>query len=150
MKKRGDTLQAQASESQKIIRELRAREEDTSESVRSKDAQLAILRVRFDESDKELKAKRAEIEALKAESQRILNDHSNSSDLQSQVFESLKKKLDDVESALAAERDSLAQEQRAHMATQGRLEAEKQYLSESYQSIEKKLTDEKSRNQTKY
>jgi hypothetical protein len=60
------------SESDKIIRELRAREEDMTESLRSKDAQLAILRVRFDEVDGELNAKRTEINSLKNESERCL------------------------------------------------------------------------------
>jgi hypothetical protein len=43
-----------------------------TESLRSKDAQLAILRVRFDEVDSELNAKRAEINLLKNESDRFL------------------------------------------------------------------------------
>ncbi len=42
---------------------------------------------------------------------RILNDHTNSSDLQSQVFDSLKKKLDDLESTLQHEKEHFAQEQ---------------------------------------
>jgi len=67
-----EQYQSQVSESDKIIRELRAREEDMTESLRSKDSQLAILRVRFDEVDGELNSKRAELNSLKNESERFL------------------------------------------------------------------------------
>ncbi len=71
-KKKIEHYQSQISESDKIIRELRAREEDMSESVRNKDSQLAIIRVRFDEIDNELKAKRAELESITQQSERFL------------------------------------------------------------------------------
>ena len=70
-KKKIEHYQSQISESDKIIRELRAREEDALESIRNKDAQLAILRVRFDEVDSELKTKRAELEIKTQESERF-------------------------------------------------------------------------------
>jgi hypothetical protein len=41
-----------------------------SESLKSKDTQLAVLRVRFEEMDSEIKSKNTEIETLKVESQR--------------------------------------------------------------------------------
>ena len=72
-KRKLDNYQSQISESDKIIRELRAREEDMSESLRNKDSQLAILRVRFEESDNELKSKRKEIETIRQESERYLS-----------------------------------------------------------------------------
>jgi len=71
-KRKLDQYQSQISESDKIIRELRAREEDMSESLRNKDSQLAILRIRFEESDNELKSKRKEIETIRLESERYL------------------------------------------------------------------------------
>jgi len=42
-----------------------------SESLKSKDTQFAVLRVRFEEMDSEIKSKNTEIETLKAESQRL-------------------------------------------------------------------------------
>ena len=41
-----------------------------TETIKSKDTQLAVLRVRFDETDNEIKQKRSEIETLKTESDR--------------------------------------------------------------------------------
>lgn len=43
-----------------------------SESLKSKDTQLAVLRVRFEEMDSEIKSKNTEIETLKVESQRLI------------------------------------------------------------------------------
>lgn len=101
----------QISESDKIIRELRAREEDMNESIRSKDSQLAVLRVRFDELDNDLKSKKNEIDSLRFESERLLKDHSNSSDLQSQVLDTLKDKLNELEINLAREKEAYAHAQ---------------------------------------
>lgn len=42
---------------------------------------------------------------------RILRDHSNSSDLQSQVFETLKEKLNDLETNLQREKEAYANAQ---------------------------------------
>jgi hypothetical protein len=90
---------------------LRAREEDMTESVKSKDAQLAILRVRFEEYENDLKAKNAEINSLRIESERILKENSNSSDLQSQVFQTLKEKLNDLETNLQREKEAYSNAQ---------------------------------------
>jgi hypothetical protein len=57
-KKKIEHYQSQISESDKIIRELRSREEDMSESIKSKDSQLGVLRIRFIEIENDLKAKK--------------------------------------------------------------------------------------------
>lgn len=41
-----------------------------NESIRSKDTQLAVLRVRFEDMDNEIKSKKQEIEILRTESER--------------------------------------------------------------------------------
>ena len=90
---------------------MRAREEDLTESIKSKDSQLAILRVRFNEYEAELKEKKKEIDILRTESDRLLKEHSNSSDIQSQAFETLKEKLNDLEINLQREKDAYSQAQ---------------------------------------
>ena len=82
-----------------------------TESVKSKDAQLAILRVRFEEYENDLKAKNVEINSLRIESERILKENSNSSDLQSQVFQTLKEKLNDLETNLQREKEAYSNAQ---------------------------------------
>lgn len=110
-RKKLESFQSQNSESDKIIRELRSREEDLAETIKSKDSQLGVLRVRFSEVESELMTKRSEIDAIKVESERLLKDHSNSSDVQSQAFETLKQKVKDLETSLDKEREEMSQAQ---------------------------------------
>lgn len=145
-RKKLENYQQQISESDKIVRELRSREEDLTETVKGKDSQLAVLRVRFTENESELMQKRSEIEALRSESERLLKDHSNSSDIQSQAFETLKDKVKDLEHSLEKEKESLAEFQKEFLSMQNKLESEKQNLNETIQTIEKKLNDEKIKN----
>lgn len=49
-----------------------------TETIKSKDTQLAVLRVRFDETENEIKQKRSEIETLKTESERQVNPSNKS------------------------------------------------------------------------
>lgn len=111
VKKKIENYQNQISQSDKIIRELRSREEDLNESIKSKDSQLAVFRVRLDEYDNELKRKKSEIDSLKSESDRILKDHSTSSDLQSQIVETLKDKINSLENDLNREKEAYSSAQ---------------------------------------
>jgi chromosome segregation ATPase len=142
-KRKIDHFQSQISESDKIIRELRSREEDLNESIKSKDSQLAVLRIRFEQVDEQLKRTLNELNKIKNESERILKDHSNSSEVQSQALETLRSKLAEVEMSLEYEKKNFGQAQREHMAIQSKLEEEKQNLSENLQIVEKKLSEEK-------
>lgn len=141
-----ENFQNQNSENDKIIRELRSREEDMTETIKSKDSQLAVLRIRFSELETELHHKSKETETIKLESERILKDHSNSSDIQSQAFETLKLKVKDLEDSLDKEREITSQTQKEYMSMQNKLEFEKQNLNETIQVIEKKVNDEKNKN----
>lgn len=145
-RKKLESFQSQNSESDKIIRELRSREEDLSETIKSKDSQLGVLRVRFSEVESELMNKKAEVDLIKAESERLLKDHSNSSDVQSQAFETLKQKVKDLETSLDKEKEEFSQAQKDFMSMQNKLEFEKQNLSESVTAIEMKLNVEKTKN----
>lgn len=80
-----------------------------NESLRSKDSQLAVLRVRFDELDGELKSRQSELSGMRVESERLLKDHSNSSDLQSQLVETLKNKVNELETSLSREKEAYSQ-----------------------------------------
>lgn len=145
-RKKLENFQNVAAESDKVVRELRSREEDLNEAIKSKDSQLAVLRVRFTEQEGELDTKRKEIERIQSESDRILTDHTNSSDIQSQAFESLKIKLKDLEENLDKEKEITSQAQKEYMSMQSKLEFDKQNLYDQLQSVEKKLSVEKAKN----
>ena len=62
--------QQQMSSSDSIIRQLQAREEDLTEELGAKNSQLAVLRVRLQEADGELKAKSKLFEEVQSERNR--------------------------------------------------------------------------------
>lgn len=62
--------QTQLSASEDIARQLRMKEDDFTEALNAKDSQLAVLRVRIQESDQELQNKRKQIEEYQLERER--------------------------------------------------------------------------------
>ena len=65
--------QEQLSFSEEISRQLRMKEEDLTEALNAKDSQLAVLRVRIQESDQELCSKQQQIEEYQLERERSDN-----------------------------------------------------------------------------
>ena len=65
--------QEQLSFSEEISRQLRMKEEDLTEALNAKDSQLAVLRVRIQESDQELRSKQQQIEEYQLERERSDN-----------------------------------------------------------------------------
>ena len=59
-----------ATKSDHIIRELQNREQDLMEALGAKDSQLAILRVRLEEADREKESRQRAMEGLQSERQR--------------------------------------------------------------------------------
>ena len=53
-----------ASKSDQVVRELQNHEQDLMEALGAKDSQLAILRVRLEEADRELQGKQKYVEEL--------------------------------------------------------------------------------------
>lgn len=62
-----------ASKSDQVVRELQNREQDLMEAIGAKDSQLAILRVRLEEADRELQGKQKQVEELLSEKNRLLS-----------------------------------------------------------------------------
>jgi peptidoglycan hydrolase CwlO-like protein len=58
------------STSDQMLRELQSREADLTEALKAKDSQLGVLRVRFEETEKELQGKKTTIESLKTDKHR--------------------------------------------------------------------------------
>ncbi|XP_023226728.1 golgin subfamily A member 5-like [Centruroides sculpturatus] len=146
MQKKLDHWNCQVSDSDRLIRELQEREVDLTASLNAKDSQLAVLRVRLQEADQELKVKRSLVEKLHTENERLLQDHNNSSGLHNQMLESVKEKLQETEMALQREKDAykLAQAENMHRISQ--LEDEKQKLAESLTATQKMMAEEKAHN----
>ena len=89
-----DSFQSQKKQSEKIIRELKSLEQDMTETIRSKDTQLGVLRVKFTElsatKDKEIESNTSESNGTGFVSPRIFKDNSISACIKrkSESFES--------------------------------------------------------------
>lgn len=134
-----------SSNSDQVLREIRAREADIQEALNCKDSQLAVLKVRLEEADSEIMRNKDIIEKLEAENNRVRKDHSESSGIQNQALETMKIRLSELEEMLKREQESY---QRSHLDSSGRqskLEQEQQSLAESLSITQKKFTEEKNK-----
>lgn len=145
MREKMRNLQQQLSQSEQIARELRAQEGDMMEALKAKDSQLAVLRVRLEDTEKELREKVRSMDGLKNEKDRILADHTSSSGVQSHALESLKEKLAEAEEVLRRERGLHEHMQQEALQRQNELEQQKQNLSESLSAAQRKAQEEKAR-----
>jgi chromosome segregation ATPase len=133
----------QIAESDALLRDLRSRESDSIEVLSAKDSQVALLRVRLAESDEILKAKNLQCEHLQHQCARILQDHTDSSGIQSQAFDSLQLRITQLEYEVQQrlnENERLIEEK--HLFEK-RSNDERQQLIEQLKLTEKRLTDER-------
>lgn len=133
------------SNSDQALRELRSREVDSQEALRAKDSQVAVLRVRLEECERDLAACRQRADGLESERGRILKDHSDSSGVHGHAVDSLKAKVVEGETLLAREREAHHEAQRESTNRLLRLESEQQALAETVTQLQKKVADERMR-----
>lgn len=138
-----EKMRMQLNERENIVRECQARENDFQEALAAKDAQISVLRVRYEEADKEIVHKIKTIEEISTEKDRILQDHTSSSGLQSQAVDNLKDKLSEVEAELRKQIESYRNLQEDSEQRHAALQLEQHKLSESLISTQKKYNDEK-------
>ncbi|CAG2191974.1 Golgin subfamily A member 5 [Mytilus edulis] len=118
LKKKMDEYNRSSSKHDHVLRELQTRESDLMEVLNAKDSQLAVLRIRLEEADKNLQSSKKEMDRLQGEKSRILQDHTDSSGMHSQALDSLKQKLAEVEDSLKAEQQSYKQAQQESVGRQ--------------------------------
>ncbi|XP_074650631.1 golgin subfamily A member 5-like [Tubulanus polymorphus] len=136
---------SQLSQSDQIVRELQARENDLMESLTAKDSQLAVLRVRIEEADAEVNDMKKKLSSVQQDKMRILQDHSDSSGLQSHALDSLKDRLRDTDAALQQKEEAFQQIQQELMQKEHRHQEEQTKMAESLALSHKKMTEEKTR-----
>lgn len=124
------------------LRDLRAKETDFTEALNAKDSQLAVLRVRFEEADKELRAKKQIVEELQNEKSRILEDHTSVSGVQSQALESLKERLEEFQKENDWQKNEFLKKEKEYSGLIAKLEEQHQSISAALASAQKRLTEE--------
>ncbi|PIK56292.1 putative golgin subfamily A member 5 [Apostichopus japonicus] len=135
--------ETQESGTDNIVRQLRSREEDLAEELNAKNSQLAVLRVRLQEADQEIKSKTQQVNDLNGERNRILRDHSDSSGIHSQALDSLKLKLQEAEVEVKREKESYKKLQMEYMQRQEKLEGDQKNMAEAITTAQQKFADEK-------
>lgn len=134
-----------ATKSDHIIRELQNREQDLLEALGAKDSQLAVLRVRLEEADRERESRQKAVEGLQSERERLLKDHSDVSGLHGQALDSLRLKLTEVEGQLQREEEAHKRTEQEAAERQARLEEEQRSFTEALTVAERKLAEEKAK-----
>ncbi|XP_042876897.1 golgin subfamily A member 5-like isoform X2 [Penaeus japonicus] len=127
-------LLSQQSSSDQIMREIQQREMDLMESIKAKDSQLAVLRVRLQEGDHDLQAKDTLIKELQVENKRLLEGANESSGLHNHALQTLQDRLAEVQA-------QLDREKQLHVSSQTELTRRINHLEEEQQESASALTD---------
>uniref|UniRef100_A0AAY5KAD6 Golgin subfamily A member 5 n=1 Tax=Esox lucius TaxID=8010 RepID=A0AAY5KAD6_ESOLU len=131
------------SRADRVVRELRSQVDDLTEALGAKDGQLAVLKVRLEEADQLLKSRSSALE--EAQTERILQDHTEGSSMQSQALTTIQERLREADMALRREQDSYRQMQSEFAARLSKVEAERQMLAEAVTGAERRALEEKHR-----
>ncbi|XP_042878053.1 golgin subfamily A member 5-like [Penaeus japonicus] len=127
-------LLSQQSSSDQIMREIQQREMDLMESIKAKDSQLAVLRVRLQEGDHDIQAKDTLIKELQVENKRLLEGANESSGLHNHALQTLQDRLAEVQA-------QLDREKQLHVSSQTELTRRINHLEEEQQESASALTD---------
>ncbi|KAK7078926.1 Golgin subfamily A member 5 [Halocaridina rubra] len=136
---------SQQSSNDRILREVQHREMDLQESLRAKDSQLAVLRVRLQEGDDQLKVKEMTINTLQEENKRLLDGVNESSGLHSHAIQTVQDRLAEVQGLLDRERHHHSSTQAELTKRITQLEEEQQGIATALTEAQRKLEDEKNK-----
>lgn len=142
---RADKWNSEQSHTDRTLRELRSQVDDLTEALSAKDGQLAVLKVRLDEADQLLKTRSVALEEAQIEKSRIMQDHSEGSNMHSQALETIQERLREAELSLRQEQESYRQMQSEYATRLSKLEGERQTLAETVMASERRSAEEKIR-----
>lgn len=146
LQNRLDHWNSQVSSSDSAIRELQARERDLSVALEAKDSQLAVLRVRLQEADQELAAKRELVDRLRTENERLSSEQNDACQVQGKTVDALREKLAETEDSLRKEQENHRTAQAEMMQRQIKLEEELRSLSDNLTLTQRLLSEQKMQN----
>lgn len=130
---------------ERVRKDFESRESDLNEALKAKDSQLAVLRVRIQETDAELEVKKKILIELQDQNEQLLKDHSEATGVQGTVMSNLRQKLEELENELKKEKLESSSMKNEMMTLQTKLETEKHQYSESIRDLQSKQTQGKDR-----
>ncbi|XP_072221454.1 golgin subfamily A member 5 [Leuresthes tenuis] len=140
---RADRWNSEQSHTDRTLRELRSQVDDLTEALSAKDGQLAVLKIRLDEADQLLKTRSTALEEEREEKSRIVQDHTEGSNMQTQALETIQERLREAELTIRREQDSYHHMQSEYASRLAKLEAERQTLAETVTAMERRSAEEK-------
>ncbi|KAF0287458.1 Golgin subfamily A member 5 [Amphibalanus amphitrite] len=138
------TANSQVTETERQCRHLQQRDADLQESLKAKDGQLALLKVRLDEADGELRSRQAAVDRLQLENDRILQSSSDTSGQQSGTIQGLQDRLHEAEARIRQEQHALTAAQQGHDRRLEQLSAERETLTSELTSARQQLQQQQS------
>lgn len=129
--------------SEQTVRELQDRESDLLKTIEAKETQTSLLRLRLEEADGNLKLQKMKVNDLISENDRILQDHSMSTGVQSYALETLQEKIQGAEDSLRRELDNFSKQEAELKQKLLELESDKQNLLVEVSNLQKNLSREK-------
>ncbi|RWS01026.1 Golgin subfamily A member 5-like protein [Dinothrombium tinctorium] len=143
LKKRLENWKNQIGSSDAALRELQSRESDLRAEIDAKNSQLAVLRVRLQETDEQLKVKQATIEALEAENRALIDEQRANSSQIDENMEGLRSRLKELEEELIQEKELLRETQTESMKQLGKYEDKQGQLVDEISNLQRSLSREK-------
>ena len=123
---------------ERIRSEYENKENDLQESLKAKDSQLAVLRVRIQEVDGELKEKVKTLIDVQNHNEELMKDHTDASGIQNVALDSLREKLEETENQLYKEQRENEGIKSELMSMQQKLYNEQNQYAETIKQFERK------------
>eukprot|EP00112_Aurelia_sp_Birch-Aquarium-sp1_P007069 Seg1772.1 transcript_id=Seg1772.1/GoldUCD/mRNA.D3Y31 product="Golgin subfamily A member 5" protein_id=Seg1772.1/GoldUCD/D3Y31 len=137
--------QNQMLQQDRVVHGIEERERDLNEALKAKDSQLAILRVRMQEADDELKTKTELVNKLTSDNERIFKDHTDSTGLQSVALDSVKETLEEKEREARQLQTDCSKAQSEIMELRSRIQNEQFQMAESVKTLQVKSGEDKAK-----
>jgi len=116
---------------------------DLKEALSAKDSQLAVLRVRIQEVDTELKEKSSLLVEVQMQNEQVMKDHSDASGVQNFALDNLRDKLEESENNLKKSELENGNVKNELMTLKERMQNEQNQYAETIKQLESKHSAEK-------
>jgi len=138
-KQRYENRRNQQNEDYERVRaEFENKEADTTEALKAKDSQLAVLRVRIHDVDTQLEQRTKLLEEVQAQNDLIMKDHTDASGVQNVALDNLRNKLQESEMKLKQEQEQNTKLKADLMDIESRFVSEKLQYTQSIQQLQVK------------
>lgn len=128
---------------ERIRKDFEAREADMQEALKAKDSQLAVLRVRIQEVDLELKDKIQTLALVESQNEKLLKDHKDAYGFHGDALQKLQLKLEETEQEFHKTQHECNKLKEELINMQAKFQNEQIQSTEIIKQLQAKQNDEK-------